>query len=83
MPEQQPTTISDQRPHEPRRQRRRRIPQPLPPRDYLSRYELLALIPFCMSTVDSLERREVLRFMEERAKRRVRGPAAAARNTIG
>jgi predicted DNA-binding transcriptional regulator AlpA len=28
-------------------------------------------------------RREVLRFMEERAKRRVRGPAAAARNTIG
>jgi predicted DNA-binding transcriptional regulator AlpA len=91
MPEQQ--TITD---HEPRRQRRRRAPQPLPPRDYLTRHELLAMVPLSMSTVDDLEkrgifpsrfkleptvkvawkRREVLQFMEARAKRRVHGPVA-------
>src|SRR5689334_5878483 len=95
MPEQ---PISDQRSNEPRRQRHRRAQQPFPPRDYLTRHELLALVPLCMSSIDTLEkqgifpsrfkleptsrvawkRREVLKFMEERAKRRVHGPAVTA-----
>jgi prophage regulatory protein len=82
MPEQAPPT--------PRRKRRRRVPQPLPPRDYLTRHELLALVPLCMSSIDALEkrgifparfkleptcrvawvRREVVRFMEQRARKR-------------
>jgi predicted DNA-binding transcriptional regulator AlpA len=94
MPEQQASP--DQESNEPRRKRRRRAPQPTPPRDYLTRHELLAMVPLCMSTIDDLEkrgifpsrfrleptarvvwkRREVLKFIEERAKRRVHDPAA-------
>jgi predicted DNA-binding transcriptional regulator AlpA len=66
-------------------------------REYLSRRELLAMVPLSMSSIDSLEkaglfpsrfvlapttkvcwkRREVLRFLEQRAANRVHG----ARNT--
>jgi predicted DNA-binding transcriptional regulator AlpA len=98
---EQSANAASQKLNEPR-PRRRRLPQPLPPRDYLTRHELLAMVPLCMSTIDTLEkrgifpsrfklqptsrvvwkRREVVRFMEQRASRRVhephvRGEAAA------
>jgi prophage regulatory protein len=77
---------------------RRRAPLPSAPREYLSRRELLQLVPLSMSSIDALEkagefpsrfvlspttkvcwkRREVIRFLEQRAaKRRVhRTPGA-------
>jgi len=30
-----------------------------PPRDYLTRHELLAMVPLCMSSIDNLERRGI------------------------
>ena len=88
-----PETVSSL-PNEPRPERRRRVPRPQPPSDYLVRHELLALVPLSMSTIDSLERRglfpsrfklvpttrvawkrrEVVRFIEQRAKQRVHAP---------
>jgi predicted DNA-binding transcriptional regulator AlpA len=87
----------------PREIRRRRRRRPLPPQsDYITRPELLALVPLSRSTIDKLEkcgifpsrfvleptvivawkRAEVVKFLEQRAKRRVHGPAAvAASNT--
>jgi predicted DNA-binding transcriptional regulator AlpA len=79
-----------------KRRRRSRPQQPHAPSDYLTRHELLALVPLCMSSIDDLERRgifpsrfklepttrvawkrrEVVRFMEQRARRRVHEPAA-------
>jgi predicted DNA-binding transcriptional regulator AlpA len=99
-------TPSPEQPHGqgvPRRRRRRSPPQQVP-RDYLTRHQLLGLVPLGMSTIDLLERRdqfpsrfrieptrrvawkrrEVEKFMEERAKRRVHGSAAPAQpNTSG
>jgi prophage regulatory protein len=90
MPE---TMISDVPPNEPRRRRRR---TPMPSRDYLTRHDMLMIVPLSMTTIDDLERRgifpsrfkleptarvawkrtEVLKFIKQRARRRVHGPAA-------
>jgi prophage regulatory protein len=95
MPEQiSPTNKQeeDEARRKPRRpQRRRRDPQPPPTREYLTRRDLLAVVPLSMSTIDDLEkrgifpsrfrleptvkvawkRREVLQFLEQRARQRV------------
>src|SRR5262245_36237269 len=64
---------------------------PLPPREYLTRRELLSIVPLSRTTIDDLERRgefpsrfvltptnrvawkrsEVVKFLRDRAKRRV------------
>ena len=71
--------------------RHRRAPPAAVAREYLSRRDLLALVPLSMSTIDALEktglfpsrfvltptnkvcwkRHEVIRFLEQRAARRV------------
>ncbi len=43
----------------PKRQRRRRPPPRGPPTEYLTRAELLALVPLSMSSIDNLEKRGV------------------------
>jgi predicted DNA-binding transcriptional regulator AlpA len=73
------------------RDHKRRTSLPAVVREYLSRRELLALVPLSMSSIDSLEkagefpsrfvlspttkvcwkRREVIRFLEQRADKRV------------
>ena len=78
-------------PATPRRQRHRRSPPPQPTREYLTRRDLLALVPLSMSAIDNLERadlfpkrirlvpttrvcwrrKEVERFMEQRAAKRM------------
>ena len=99
--EQGRVTSVDEASSKPRRPRRSRPQQPRAPPDYLTRHDLLAMVPLCMSTIDTLEkkgvfprrfrldptnrvvwkRREVLRFMEERARRRIYGPAAESNTT--
>ena len=79
--------------------KRRRSPPPQPTREYLTRRDLLALVPLSMAAIDNLERagvfpkrfriepttrvawkrREVAKFIEARAARRVH---AAERNKL-
>ena len=87
MPRKESSPTSD----EPARGRHRRASLPAAAREYLSRRELLALVPLSMSSIDTLEkagefpsrfvlspttkvcwkRREVIRFLEQRAAKRV------------
>jgi predicted DNA-binding transcriptional regulator AlpA len=87
QPRKEPLPSSD----EPARGQRHRAPLPAVAREYLSRRELLELVPLSMSSIDSLEkagqfpsrfvlspttkvcwkRREVIRFLEQRAAKRV------------
>ena len=86
-------TANPAQPEEPPRKRRRRSPPRQMPREYLTRYELLALVPLSMSSIDNLEksgvfpsrfriepttrvawkRKEVERFMAQRAAKRMHG----------
>ena len=87
MPRKESSATSDVPAHG----RRRRASRPAAAHEYLSRRELLELVPLSMSSIDTLEkagkfpsrfvlsptikvcwkRREVIRFLEQRAAKRV------------